>query len=84
MPPVEAQRRAAVLRKWLATKPESGTNTVLVAHRPNLQDAAGKEFGDFKEGEMAVFEPVENGKYKLIARILVENWPTWAKAYGTP
>ena len=42
----ENQRRAEALRQVLSTPPAKGKNLVVVSHRPNLQDAAGKEFGD--------------------------------------
>jgi phosphohistidine phosphatase SixA len=44
--PQENRRRAQALRQLLATPPPAGKNTLIVSHRPNLQDAAGKEFGD--------------------------------------
>ncbi|UFP96726.1 histidine phosphatase family protein [Gloeobacter morelensis] len=83
VPPVEAKRRAAALRKLLATAPAPGTNTLLVAHRPNLQDAAGKEFGDLAEGEVAVFQPQEDQGYKLVARVPTPaSWTEWASQYA--
>jgi phosphohistidine phosphatase SixA len=56
--PKENQRRAEALRKLLGTAPPEGKNVVIVSHKPNLQDAAGKEFGDLVEGEVVVFQPL--------------------------
>lgn len=77
--PRENQRRAAALRQLLSTPPASGSNTLIVSHRPNLQDAAGKEFGDLGEGEAAVFEPDGKGGHRFVARIPAATWLAWAK-----
>jgi broad specificity phosphatase PhoE len=83
VPPVEGKRRAEALRKLLGTAPTAGTNAVLIAHRPNLQDAAGKEFGDLGEGEAAVFEPLGEKGYRLVARVTSpETWPKWAAEFA--
>ncbi|HZO90905.1 MAG TPA: histidine phosphatase family protein [Chthonomonadaceae bacterium] len=79
VPPKEAQRRAAVLRTLLSTAPAAHTNTVLISHRPNLQDAAGKEFGDLAEREAAIFQPLGKEGYKLVARVAPTNWTEWTK-----
>ncbi|MBI1347093.1 histidine phosphatase family protein [bacterium] len=78
--PKENQRRAAALRKLLGTTPLEGKNVVIVSHKPNLQDAAGKEFGDLGEGELVVFQPLGDGKFKLVARVHPSAmWSEWAK-----
>ena len=78
--PNENQRRAAALSNLLSTIPPSGKNIVIVSHRPNLQDAAGKEFGDLGEGEVAIFQPLGDGKFKLVARVFPPaKWSEWAK-----
>ena len=75
----ENNRRAAALRKMLGAAPNSGTNTVIITHRPNIMDALGKDWFDVKEGEASIFRP-ENGAYRLIARVLMEDWPRIAAA----
>ena len=77
--PRENERRAKVLRELLSTPPAAGKNLVIVSHRPNLQDAAGKDFGDLREGEVAVFLPLGEGKFKTIARVMPESWIKWMK-----
>ncbi len=77
--PKENTRRAQALRKLLATAPPPGKNTLIVSHKPNLQDAAGKEFGDMGEGEAAVFKPLGDNKFQLVARVTPEKWTQWAK-----
>ena len=77
--PRENQRRAKALRELLATSPAEGKNTVIVSHKPNLQDAAGKEFGDLAEAEVAVFKPLGEGKFKLISRVAADTWSKWVK-----
>ena len=53
-PDDERARRRDALRCLLATPPAPGTNTVLVGHNFNLQDATGLSFA---EGEAGIFEP---------------------------
>ena len=77
--PNENNRRADALRKLLATAPRAGTNTVLITHKPNIIDALGKDWFEVKEGEASVFRP-ENGKYVLIARVQMADWPRIAAA----
>ena len=75
----ENQRRATALRQLLSTPPAKGKNLVVISHKPNLQDAAGKEFGDLDESETVVFRPLGDGKFKAIARVGSEAWSQWAK-----
>src|SRR5438309_6634375 len=61
--PRENERRTRALRELLSTSPPEGQNLVIVSHKPNLQDAAGKEFGDLSEAEAVVFKPLGDGKF---------------------
>lgn len=79
--PKENKRRAAALAVLLSTPPPAGTNLVIVSHKPNLQDAAGKEFGDLGEDETVVFQPMGDGKFEIVARVSSQLWSQWAK-YG--
>jgi broad specificity phosphatase PhoE len=72
--PNENNRRADALRKLLAAAPKAGTNTVLISHKPNIIDALGKDWFEVKEGEASIFRP-ENGKYVLVARVQMADWP---------
>jgi phosphohistidine phosphatase SixA len=77
--PQENRRRAQALRQLLATPPPAGKNTLIVSHRPNLQDAAGKVFGDIGEGEAAIFKALGATNFTLVARVVPEKWSQWAK-----
>jgi phosphohistidine phosphatase SixA len=78
--PRENERRAKALRELLSTPPADGKNLVIVSHKPNLQDAAGKELGDLTEGEVVVIKPLGEGKYKVVARVAPpETWSRWVK-----
>jgi phosphohistidine phosphatase SixA len=78
--PNENQRRARALKQLLSTPPAKGKNLVIVSHKPNIQDAAGKELSDLEEAEVAVFRPLGDGKFKLVARVAApETWTKWAK-----
>ena len=76
--PDEEGRRAEALRAMLAVPPKPGTNTLLITHKPNILEALGKDWWDVKEGEASIFRP-ENGKYVLVARVPMADWPRIAK-----
>ena len=77
---VENQRRAAALKKRLATQPDAGKNNVIVSHRPNILDAVGKDVFDVSEGEALVIRPQDGGSFKLIGRIKIDAWPELARS----
>ena len=77
--PNENNRRAKAFRELLGTAPTPGTNTILITHKPNIIDALGKDWFDVKEGEASIFRP-ENGGYRFIARVQMEDWPVLAAA----
>jgi phosphohistidine phosphatase SixA len=77
--PNENNRRAEAFRKLLGVAPKSGTNTLIITHKPNILDALGKDWFDVKEGEASIFRP-ENGGYKVIARVQMDEWPRLAAA----
>ena len=67
--PKENKRRAAALKKLLSTPPGSGKNLMIVAHKPNLLDAAGKDFFDLGEGEIVLFRPLGDKGFEVVARV---------------
>jgi len=75
--PDENNRRAKALRDMLAKAPDKGRNDILITHKPNIVDALGKDWFDVKEGEASIFKP-EGGKYRLLARVQMEDWPKLA------
>jgi len=77
--PNENSRRAEALRKMLAIEPTPGANTVLITHQPNIIAALGKDWFDVKEGEASLFRP-ENGSFRLVARVQMDEWPRIATA----
>jgi phosphohistidine phosphatase SixA len=77
--PNENQRRAQALRKLLGTAPPEGKNRIIVGHKPNLQDAAGKDLGDVAEAEVVVFQPLGDSKFKVVARVPAAVWTSWTK-----
>ena len=56
---------------------DKGKNNILITHKPNIIDALGKDWFDVKEGEASIFKP-EGGKYRLVARVPMEDWPKLA------
>jgi len=76
--PIENNRRMAALRKLAASVTPSGTNVVLVTHKPNIMDAFGKDWFDVREGEASVFKPDGNG-YRLVIRVQAADWAKLAQ-----
>jgi len=74
--PNENNRRTRALRAIVATIPDTGTNTLIVTHKPNIVDAFGKDWFEVKEGEASIFKPDGNGNYALVARMQTDQWAT--------
>jgi ABC-type ATPase involved in cell division len=74
--PNENNRRAQALRALIARMPESGTNTLVVTHKPNILDALGRDWFDIREGEASVFKPNGAGGYALMSRVQMGQWAT--------
>jgi broad specificity phosphatase PhoE len=81
--PREYDRRAEGFRKMIAMPPNTGTNTILITHQRNLVAALGKGWQDVKQGEASIFRP-ENGTYKLVARVQIDEWRRIANAAKAP
>ena len=77
--PNENNRRAAALRKLASTPPATGSNMVIVTHKPNILDAFGKDWFEIKEGEATIFQP-DGSTYKAVARVQMDEWPRIAAA----
>jgi phosphohistidine phosphatase SixA len=72
--PIENDRRADALRKLAGTAPETGKNTLIVSHKPNILDAFGRDWFEVKEGEASVFKPDPSGKPVLVWRVQAADW----------
>ena len=66
-------------RRVLATPPQAGTNTVLVAHG-NLMLAATGAYGE--EAGAGIFMPQTDGSVKLVAQLAPEDWGRLADISG--
>ena len=77
--PNENNRRAAAFRKLASTMPPTGTNVLIVSHKPNTIDAFGKDWFEVKEGEATIFKP-DGAGYKVVARVQMDEWPRIAAA----
>jgi phosphohistidine phosphatase SixA len=67
LPKDQAESAAAEVKKMLATAPRSGTNTLIVGHTSNLQEAAG--IWPKKEGGAIIFRPDGHGGFVLVGSI---------------
>lgn len=77
-----AEQLAKALKAMLGTKPAGQTNTVLISHSGNLQDAAG--LFPKPEGVTMVFKPLGNNAFEFIRRIEAQEWMRLAETAGAP
>ena len=64
--------RVRALRRMLGTKPADRDNTVIVGHIANLEAATKVEI---EEGDAAVFVPLGDSRYRLLATLPASAWP---------
>src|SRR6266498_3563398 len=65
------EQRIAALRQMLSTPLEPGMNIVLVSHGFNITNTAGITIA---EGEAAIFAPLGEDGFALVARVLPDEW----------
>jgi phosphohistidine phosphatase SixA len=76
-----ASPQAEALRTMLRTAPEPGRVTLIVAHRPNIADAAGRAFADIAEAEIIAFQPMAVAPgFQAVGRIRPADWPALPQA----
>jgi phosphohistidine phosphatase SixA len=76
-----ASPQAETLRTMLRAAPEPGRVTLIVAHRPNIADAAGQAFADITEAEIIAFQPMAAAPgFQAIGRIRPADWPALLQA----
>lgn len=63
------EKMAKNVRPYLGRIPKPGTNTILVAHRTQMDDTRFIE-----EGECFVLEPLGEGKFNLVGTIYDSDW----------
>lgn len=71
---ITTEAQAAWLQKAV-TQFQSGTNTLLVTHFPNLTRAFPKDATGVEDGEALIFGPDGKGGAKVVARVKIEDWP---------
>ncbi len=72
----EYAARVRRTKELLATPPDAGENTVLVAHIKNIEASAGISID---EGELAVFEPLGGTGYRYRGQVPAAAWPQLAE-----
>jgi len=70
--------RAAWLRAKVAERPPPGTNTIVVTHFPNVNEAFREDAAGLADGEALVFRPDDRGRVLLVGRIKITDWPQFA------
>jgi phosphohistidine phosphatase SixA len=66
------------LREKVSECAASGSNTIIVTHMPNIVASFDDVASDLTDGETLVFRPEGNGKSDLVAKIKIEDWPSFA------
>lgn len=67
------------LREKVSERPAPGSNTIIVTHMPNIVASFDGVASDLTDGEALVFQPKENGKSDLVAKIKIEDWPSFTQ-----
>jgi phosphohistidine phosphatase SixA len=70
--------RTAWLRAKVAESPTAGTNTIIVTHFPNVNEAFAKDAASLADGEALIFHPDGHGSAVVVGRIKIEEWPQLA------
>ena len=78
----DAEQLAKALKLMLGTKPAGQSNTVLISHSGNLQDAAN--LFPKPEGVTIIFKPQGNNAFEFVQRIEAEQWVQMAEKSGSP
>jgi phosphohistidine phosphatase SixA len=73
--------RAAWLRAKVAERPSSGTNTIIITHFPNINEAFANDAAGLGDGEALIFRPDGRGAAAFVGRVKIEDWPRWAAAH---
>src|SRR5262245_31077670 len=73
--------KGAALHHLAATLPDTGTNVILVTHKPNIVGAFGRDWSDVSEGEATIVRPDSEGGFIVIARVLVADWARLAQLH---
>jgi phosphohistidine phosphatase SixA len=80
--PADAAQRNSATMEMLFTPPAPGTNTVMVAHSPNIRDIFGYGLAtDLPvEGGAVILRPEPGSRPAIVARVLPTEWPVFAEA----
>jgi phosphohistidine phosphatase SixA len=74
------QARYAPLQKILSTRIEKKENVAIAGHGNPFHAVAGPPY--LAEGEIAVVQPEGNGRFRVVARIRLEDWSGLRSAAG--
>ena len=71
--------QAGWLRNKVVERPKARKNTIIVTHMPNIQAAFVQDSADLTDGEALVFHPDGHGSADFVAKIKIEDWPSFAR-----
>jgi hypothetical protein len=74
----ESVERYADLRRLLSTPVTGGTNLAIASHGNPFNAVAGPPY--LAEGEIAVVEPLRDGRFRIVARVTKTGWTQLAAA----
>lgn len=67
--------QSAWLRAKASERPQTGTDTIVITHQPNIAAAFGQAASRLGDGEALVFRPLGHGRERLVARLPMSDWP---------
>jgi phosphohistidine phosphatase SixA len=70
--------RTAWLRAKVAESPTAGTNTIIVTHLPNVNEAFPSDSVGLTDGEALIFHPDGHGGAVVLGHLKIEEWPQLA------
>ena len=74
--------RATWLQETVAQRPPAGTNTIILTHYPNINEAFAGIAAGLGDGEALIFHPDGHPPAGFVARVKIEEWPELATAYS--
>jgi phosphohistidine phosphatase SixA len=74
--------RATWLQEKVAQKPLAGTNTIIVTHFPNINEAFAGNAAGLGDGEALIFHPIGHAPALFVGRVKIEEWPQLATTYS--
>lgn len=71
--------RADWLREKVSEHPAPRSNVIIITQMPNIVTSLDGMANDLTDGETLVLKPEGNGKFDLVGKIKIEDWPNLSR-----